>query len=132
MTDRLSITKKLILMLIVPIAGLFVFSALQTSEKLTLVSDMEKLDSLSQLAVASSHLAHQLQRERGRTAAILGRERRLQQRAPQGRRGAPPEDVSHEMVLVHAAATGGDERHGGFAQRLVAPVLGRFVLGGGA
>lgn len=73
MTDRLSITKKLVLMLIVPIAGLFVFSALQTSERLSIVSNMEELDELTQLAVAASQLAHELQKERGRTAGYLGR-----------------------------------------------------------
>ena len=74
MSERLSITRKIVAMLIVPITGLIVFSALQTREKLALVSQMEQLEALGALAVSCSQLAHHLQRERGRTAGALGSE----------------------------------------------------------
>lgn len=70
--DRLGIARKLVLMLVIPIAGSLVFSALQTSEKISVVRSMSRLEELSGIAIAASQLAHELQRERGRTVAFLG------------------------------------------------------------
>ncbi|MBX3246898.1 MAG: nitrate- and nitrite sensing domain-containing protein [Myxococcales bacterium] len=94
MSDRLSIANKLVLMLVIPIAGLFVFSTLQTSEKLTLVSNMERLDALSGLALSASHLAHQLQKERGRTAGVLSRD------------GAEASELARQRALTDEALSG--------------------------
>src|SRR5690606_3922358 len=69
--DRLGIAKKLMLMLMVPLSGLLVFSALLTSEKMGVVSSMRRLEGLSEVAISASQLVHELQRERGRTAAFL-------------------------------------------------------------
>lgn len=87
MTERLSFTKKLILMLIVPIAGLLVFAALQTSEKLQVVSSMKRLDEITALGAAGTHLAHELQKERGRTAGYIssGRKQSAELQAQQAR-----------------------------------------------
>lgn len=71
MTERLSLTKKLILMLIVPVAGLLIFSALQTIEKMSVVSSMDRLEELTRLGVSGTALAHELQKERGRTAGFV-------------------------------------------------------------
>ncbi|MBC7170826.1 MAG: hypothetical protein H5U40_00275, partial [Polyangiaceae bacterium] len=46
LVERLSISKKLFLMLAVPIAGLLVFASIQISEKLNVVDDMTRLEEL--------------------------------------------------------------------------------------
>jgi hypothetical protein len=73
-TDRLSIAKKLALMLLVPVAGLLVFATLQITERMSVVRSMSRLEELTTLAIASSQLVHELQRERGRSANYLTRE----------------------------------------------------------
>jgi methyl-accepting chemotaxis protein len=73
-TDRLSIARKLAVMLLVPVAGLMVFATLQITERLGVVRSMSRLEDLTSLAISSSQLVHELQRERGRTANYLARE----------------------------------------------------------
>jgi methyl-accepting chemotaxis protein len=107
MTEKLSFTKKLILMLLVPITGLLVFSALQTSEKLQVVSSMEALDELTGLAVDASQLAHELQKERGLTAGFLS-DSRDASAALQNQRVKVDETASKFRETIQSLALDGD------------------------
>lgn len=116
MTERLSFTKKLILMLIVPIIGLLIFSSLQISSKMSVVSNMQRLDELTGLAVSSSDLIEELQRERGRTAGYLaaggGDAVSLQ-----GQRGRTDEALAHFRATLQGLKLEGDLK--GSADRAV-------------
>ncbi len=69
---NMKLSSKLMLMLIIPIIGLLIFAINGVSEKLELSNNAETIEKLSQLAVHSSTLVHELQKERGRTAGFLG------------------------------------------------------------
>jgi len=63
---------KILLLLIFPILGLAFFAINSVSEKSAIVSEMESVQSLAQLAVKVSALVHETQKERGATAGFLG------------------------------------------------------------
>ncbi len=69
---RISFTAKLILMLLFPIIGLFYFITEELSNKLSTLEEMSKMRTLSDLALKSSNLLHELQNERGLSAGFLG------------------------------------------------------------
>ncbi len=69
---NLSIRMKILIMLIAPIAGLLYFSVSSVIEKDTVVSELESIQSLAQLAVKASALVHETEKERGATAIFLG------------------------------------------------------------
>lgn len=68
---NLSINKKLLTMLIVPLVALLFFAGLSINERMTLADDMAQLEELSELAAATNQLVHQIQRERGNSAGYL-------------------------------------------------------------
>ena len=63
---------KVLLLLIFPILGLAFFAVTSVTEKTAIVSEMESVQSLAQLAVRVSALVHETQKERGATAGFLG------------------------------------------------------------
>ncbi|MBF0286631.1 MAG: methyl-accepting chemotaxis protein [SAR324 cluster bacterium] len=72
MSNAMTIKSKLLLMISIPIAGLIYFAITNATEQMTALNELEELQLLSQLAVKSSTLVHELQKERGMTAGFLG------------------------------------------------------------
>ncbi len=68
---NLSINKKLLTMLIVPLAALLFFAGISINERMTMADDMAELEELSELAAVTNQLVHQLQRERGNSAGFV-------------------------------------------------------------
>ncbi|MCP4135341.1 MAG: HAMP domain-containing protein [bacterium] len=69
-----TIKSKLFLMLTVPLLAVLFFSISGIMERLDLTDEMESLQSLSVIAVKSSNLVHETQKERGATGGFLGSE----------------------------------------------------------
>ncbi len=69
--NRLSINKKLLVMLVVPVIALIFFAGNSVLERITVVDEMEELEHLTEVAVAASQVVHELQKERGLTAGFL-------------------------------------------------------------
>ena len=63
---------KILLLLIFPILGLAFFAINSVADKSAIVSEMESVQPLAQLAVKVSALVHETQKERGATAGFLG------------------------------------------------------------
>jgi methyl-accepting chemotaxis protein len=72
MLKNIKISKKLALMVAIPIIGLIYFTTALTLEKREIVNQMNLLQALSVLTVKSSSLIHELQKERGLSAGFLG------------------------------------------------------------
>jgi methyl-accepting chemotaxis protein len=70
--NDLRIKNKLVLMLILPMAGLLFFSIYGILDKHGQQREMSNLQNLSGLAVKMSSLVHEIQKERGITALFLG------------------------------------------------------------
>ncbi len=69
---NLSINKKLLLMLLIPVLALIFFAGGVLSERQTVASNMTTVQENVDLAAAANALVHQLQRERGMSAGYLG------------------------------------------------------------
>jgi methyl-accepting chemotaxis protein len=69
---KIRIRNKILLLLLVPLAGLAFFAVKGTLERSSVAGQMEALQRLSHLAVAASALVHETQKERGMTAGFLG------------------------------------------------------------
>lgn len=72
MLKNLKIGTKLQLMLIPPILGLLFFSIRDVSDKIASVRDMQRTKSLASLSALTGGLIHELQKERGMTAGMIG------------------------------------------------------------
>ncbi|RKZ93258.1 MAG: hypothetical protein DRR19_01755, partial [Candidatus Parabeggiatoa sp. nov. 1] len=72
MLKNIKISHKLALMVAIPILGLVYFTIDSTLEKREIVNQMNLLQELSELAVKSSSLIHELQKERGMSAGFIG------------------------------------------------------------
>ncbi|MFA5515048.1 MAG: methyl-accepting chemotaxis protein [Desulfuromonadales bacterium] len=72
MFDAMTLRQKIALMLVIPLAGVLILGVQLIWEKHRTMRDMERLDTLSELAVQASSLIHEMQKERGRTAGFLG------------------------------------------------------------
>jgi len=72
MLKNLKTSHKLALIIAIPMIGLIFFTINLTLEKLSLVNQMTSLSQLSDVAVKSSSLVHELQKERGLSAGFLG------------------------------------------------------------
>ncbi len=70
--SNISIRMKIMILLTVPVLGLAYFSVNSVIEKGQVVSEMESVQTLAQLAVKVSALVHETQKERGATAGFLG------------------------------------------------------------
>ncbi len=67
-----SIRTKLALMLLPPIIGLLYFSGAAVLEKSSVVNNLHTLQSLTHLAIRTSAVIHELQKERGLSAGFIG------------------------------------------------------------
>ena len=72
MFKNTKISNKLILTIMIPIFGLVYFTIASTFEKRNIVNNMNLLQALSELAVKSTALIHELQNERGMSAGFIG------------------------------------------------------------
>ena len=72
MFKDIKISHKLTIIVMIPIIGLVYFTIASTLEKLDIVNDMNLLQTLSEFAVKSSSLLHELQNERGISAGFIG------------------------------------------------------------
>jgi len=63
---------KLTLMMLIPVIGMLVFSSWGVRERLALADQIQALGPVSELAVLSSNLVHELQKERGMSAGYIG------------------------------------------------------------
>ncbi|MCK5876629.1 MAG: nitrate- and nitrite sensing domain-containing protein, partial [Candidatus Marithrix sp.] len=72
MFKNLKINSKLMLMVALPLLGLIYFTIGNTLSKLAVVEQMNSLQELSELAIKSSALIHELQKERGISAGFIG------------------------------------------------------------
>jgi len=70
--SNLSIRMKIILLLAAPVLGLTFFSADLVYEKTVIVSELEAVETVAELAVKVSAMVHETQKERGMTAGFLG------------------------------------------------------------
>jgi methyl-accepting chemotaxis protein len=71
MNIGLSITQKLLIMLLAPLLGLVFFATNAILDKADIVRDMNMLNDLASVAVEASNLTHELQRERGISAGFV-------------------------------------------------------------
>ena len=69
---RLRLSMKLAVMLAIPVIALIAFSAIQIKGKAADASQLGQIGELSELAVTTSALVHETQKERGVTALFLG------------------------------------------------------------
>lgn len=69
---NMKVGSKITLMLLAPVLGLLYFSVSSIREKSTTAREIRQLQELARLAVTSSELVHETQKERGRTAGFLG------------------------------------------------------------
>ena len=69
---RLRLSMKLAVMLAIPVVALIAFSAIQIKGKASEASQLGQIGELSELAVTTSALVHETQKERGVTALFLG------------------------------------------------------------
>ena len=69
---KLNFTKRLYLMLMVPMAGVLFFAVLDIYEKVESAQDMKQVTQLAQLATKVSAVVHETQKERGATAVFMG------------------------------------------------------------
>jgi class 3 adenylate cyclase len=72
MLKNLNISNKLALIVAVPMIGLISFTVNIALEKLEIVNKMNLLHELSDFAIKSNALIHELQKERGLSAGLLG------------------------------------------------------------
>jgi len=70
--NKISISKKIMLMLIFPLLGLIYFSFTSVSDRTDVANEMNSVAPLANLAVELSRLVHETQKERGATAGYLG------------------------------------------------------------
>ncbi|MEO5339167.1 MAG: methyl-accepting chemotaxis protein [Magnetococcus sp. MYC-9] len=70
--DSLALQTKFVAMLLLPLAGLLLFGVQGVLDKHGMVKQMESMQAVSKLAVMSSALVHEAQKERGMTAGFLG------------------------------------------------------------
>ena len=71
MLKNMSIRLKLLLMVLAPIVGLFVFSARDVIEKYTLLESVNETRTLTGLAVRVGSLTHEIQKERGLSSGYI-------------------------------------------------------------
>ncbi|MBE9516000.1 MAG: nitrate- and nitrite sensing domain-containing protein [Proteobacteria bacterium] len=69
---KLNIRSKLLLLLMLPLAGLLFFSANSALDRSFISEEMSDLDALAGLSTKLGALSHELQKERGMTAGFLG------------------------------------------------------------
>jgi len=107
---RIGIAKTLMLMLVVPIGGLLAFSSAQVDDRLERLDNMTQLEELTSLGIATSQLAHSLQRERGRTSIYLGSPDRDPAAMNEQRARTDEAAAAFEAAVARATGVHGDAR----------------------
>ena len=74
MLRDMKLRNKFLLALLLPIAGLLYFAAVEVASQYRVSSDMDRVVSLVDFAVHTSDVVHELQKERGLTGGFLGSE----------------------------------------------------------
>ncbi|SFH83355.1 methyl-accepting chemotaxis protein [Modicisalibacter xianhensis] len=69
---RIPVSRKFLLALVLPVLAMLFFAGNGIVERQRVVSSMDRLQSLTALAQQAGSLIHELQRERGMTAGVLG------------------------------------------------------------
>ena len=69
---RAPIGRKMVYLLILPIAGLLTFGAMTVYRNANLADQMAKVSTLAELAPSLSAVVHEMQKERGRSAGFIG------------------------------------------------------------
>src|SRR5262249_3426683 len=69
---QLNLAWKMVLILLIPLIGLLVFGIQGVRERQRVISECRALTGLSDVAVRVGSLAHELQKERGRSSGFLG------------------------------------------------------------
>jgi len=72
MLEKISIKKKLLVLIFVPIVTILILAFVLVSKEYAEVSTFKTAEKASQLSVNISHLVHEIQKERGMTAGFLG------------------------------------------------------------
>ena len=72
--ENMKIGTRIALALVVPIVGLFLFSGFLVLEKRQIVTVMDDIQELANLAPVISALVHELQKERGQSAVFINSE----------------------------------------------------------
>ena len=70
--SNISISKKIMLMLIFPLLGLVYFSITSVSDRTDVANEMDRVAPLANMAAEISRLVHETQKERGATAGYIG------------------------------------------------------------
>ncbi|MBF0517011.1 MAG: nitrate- and nitrite sensing domain-containing protein [Nitrospirae bacterium] len=70
--DNISLKNKLVLLLILPLAGFLYFSVTAVAARYVTLKEMKSLHTLSTLAIKISAFVHEAQKERGMTAGFIG------------------------------------------------------------
>lgn len=109
--DNVSIQKKISLVLILPIASLLYFSVSGILEKRAEQQDLQSLQQLTELAVISSNLVHETQKERGRTAGLFGHRNASTKSKLEAQRKNTDKSAAalREFLQSHDLGTGGPE-----------------------
>ena len=70
--ENAKIGARIALALVLPIVGMLIFSGMTILDKRSVVSEMDSLQELAELAPSISALVHELQKERGTSAVFIG------------------------------------------------------------
>ncbi|MEO5376925.1 MAG: EAL domain-containing protein [Magnetococcus sp. DMHC-6] len=70
--DSLSFQTKLMLILLIPLSGVIGLEILGIQDKISVIDRMDQIDKITKLAIHISNLVHEIQKERGLTAGLLG------------------------------------------------------------
>jgi len=70
--NNMKLSKKLLLMVMIPVIVMLGFAAVQAVSALSLRQTAMKLEAMTTLGIHASNLVHELQKERGMTAGFLG------------------------------------------------------------
>ncbi|GFO60547.1 hypothetical protein GMST_28720 [Geomonas silvestris] len=106
MFKYLKIKTKLLLMLLVPIAGLFLLSIREVRESHTVLGNVTAVKELTGLAVRTGSLVHEIQKERGFSAGFLNAKGEKFRDEPLKQRGAVDAEIGKvkEYLAAHREA----------------------------
>ncbi len=70
--NNMSLRNRLLLMVLIPLAGMLWVSGWNTVEKIWLAGDMTRMQGLVEVSTRIGALVHELQKERGMSAGFMG------------------------------------------------------------
>ena len=105
--NRFSLRLQLLLLVVVPLAGLIIFNVVALREADAKRRDASHISELAKLSVASSALVHELQKERGMTAGFVSSVGRKFGEALQGQRQNVDGALANLNSVAEALRSGG-------------------------